>query len=177
MSEVDWIALGVAVTLFAALLGYRIGRRQVAVASEAHTLSATKAAVKLGTKVHIDKRQENPPGFPPFYYLMATIHNEGELPAKQVNGYWKLYSPTKSIKEQRIPFGADFLGSSPIQLESHRLDDGISGMSIDLNGIGAQNIRIDVDFELDYVGLTDEQTHHYGARYQYDHASRQMVRI
>jgi len=177
MSELDWIALGVAATLFAALVGYHIGRRQVAVASEAHTLSATKAAVKLGTEVHIDKRQENPPGFPPFYYLMATVYNEGELPAKQLKGHWKIYSTAKSVKDQLIPVSVDFLGASPLKLKSNRLDDGIQGMALDLSGSGAQNLRINADFELYYSEVSNEQVHPYSAHYQYDHANGQMVRI
>jgi hypothetical protein len=164
-----------------ALLGmfatYLFGFWQGRTSKRSFDLSVTRAVPKVGTSVKVYKRQENPPGFPAFYYMIATIYNEGELPAKQVKGHCKLHSATKSVKENNIPFEREFLGSSPCQLESHRIDDGISGMSVDLEAVSAKNIRLNVDIEFTYFGIPDDKQHRYAATYEYEHKSRQFVRI
>ncbi len=165
------------VSVVTALIGYALGYRQGKISQRALDLSIVKAAPKVGTTVRIDKRQENPPAFPPFYYLVATIYNEGELPAKQLKGHCKLHSPVKSVQERDIPFNREFLGSTPYELESFRLDSGISGTPIDIGASGGQNIRFNVDVEFEYFGIPDDAPQHYSAKYQYNNQRRQLERI
>ena len=129
-----WINL--IIGLLSLIVGYVFGYRQGKIAQAALDLSITKAIPKIGTAIKIDKRQENPSAFPPFYYLVVTIHNEGELPAHQLKGNCRLYSLTKGVKERNIPIERELLGASPYELESVRLEDGISGMTLNIGGPG-----------------------------------------
>ena len=159
------------------LLGaYAFGYWQGKTAQRTLDLNIIKATPKIGTSMRIDKRQENPNGFPPFYYLIATIDNEGELPAQQLQGYYRVYSETKCVKEHRIPIEREFLGSSaPSELELCRLEDGISGTTLNL-APDAANIRFNVDIEFHYLGVQNSASQKYCAHYEYDKESRQMKR-
>ena len=162
-------------TACASWLSYRLGYRQATIAKRSLDLSVSKAEPKIGTSVKLDQRQINPPAFPPFCYMVATIYNEGELAARNVKGHCRLHSSTKSVKEHDIPFERDFLGSAPLLLESHRLDNGISGMSIDLNTSG-QGLQFDVDIEFEYFGMSAHVPQRYSAKYRFDSKSRQMLK-
>ena len=152
LEDTTWFALGVAATLVSAFVAQHIGYIQISIMKQEHDLNVTKATPKIGTSVKIDKRQINPPAYPPFCFLVASIYNEGELPAKQVNGHCKLVSPTKAVKEYSIPISREFLGSSPCELEICRLENGISGMTVDIGGVEGQNIRFNVDIEFGSLG-------------------------
>jgi hypothetical protein len=157
-----------------ALVGYILGYRQGKTAQRALDLSVTKAVPKVSTRVRINKRQEESRAFPPSYYLIATIYNEGELPAKQLKGRCKLYSATNDIQEHDIPIETEFLGpSSPLELEAQR----IVGTTVDPGMRGDQNIRFNVDIEFEYLGIPDDKPQKYSARYAYDNQSRQLVRV
>lgn len=159
--------------VLALVTGYILGYWQGKTAQRALNLSVTKAVPKVGTRLKIDKRQENPAGFPPFYYLIATVYNEGELPAKQLKGHCKLYSPTNDVQERDIPFEREFLGSSPHELEAQK----IVGTTVDPGMRGEQEIRFNVDIEFEYLGIPDDQPQQYSAKYAYDNKSRQLIRI
>jgi hypothetical protein len=165
----------VAINVLCAAVGWCFGYWQGKTARSALNLNVRKAAPKIGTTAQINKRQVNPPAYPPFYYLVMTIYNEGELPAKQLNGHCKLLSPNKAVKECNIPISRDFLGSSPYEMEICRLEDGIGGSTIDIGGSQGQHVRFNVEFE--FFGISEEKPEPYSAKYEYDPKSRQLVRI
>src|SRR6266478_3262719 len=126
-----------ALAVLVAFLAYRVGYRQGKTAQRALDLNVSKAIPKIGTSVKIDKRQEQPPAFPPFYYLVATIYNEGELPAKQLKGQCKLFSPINDVKQHTIPIDREFLGSKQYELNPCRLE----GTTVEVGMDGRQDIR------------------------------------
>jgi hypothetical protein len=156
------IAVGVA---------YGVGYWQGRSAQKALDLSITKAIPKLGSDVKINKRQENSRAFPPFYYLVATIYNEGELPAKQLHGHCKLFSPENESQQRNIPINRDFLGSAPFELEAGRLD------ALFIDPDRPSDARFDVDIEFEYFGIPDDKPQRYTAKYRYDNKSGQMNKI
>jgi hypothetical protein len=165
------------VSIITGLGGFIIGYWRGRSAQRALDLSLTKAAPKIGTAIRIDKRQENPSTYPPFYYLVVAIYNEGGLPAKQVKGNCRVYSATKNVKERSVPIERDFLGiSSPSELELCRLEDGVSGMTVNLGGRGAENIRFNVDIDFSYFGIEDDTPEQYHAHYEYDYKNQQVRR-
>lgn len=167
----------IVVSIISLAVGYFLGYWQGKTAQKSYDLSLSKAIPKVGTSVKIDKRQENPGGFPPFCYLVLTIYNDGELPAKQVKGHCRIYSPAKSVEEVDIPFHRDFLGSSPYKLESQRLNNGIGAMPLDVTGTLGQNVRLNVDIDLEYLGIPDGKPQYYSAKYSYDKNSGTMLKV
>jgi len=168
------LIIGVIAIIAAVLVGYC----QWKTTQKSLVVTVKKAIPKVGTRVRIDERQKNPSGFPAFYYLILTIYNDGELPAKQLKGHCKLHSSTKSVQERDIPFQLDSLGpSSPYELEALWLLDGLSGAAIDLKGNGAENIGFNVDIEFECFGIPENVPQRYSAQYKYDPQSRQIVRI
>jgi hypothetical protein len=166
------VIIGAASLIVVYIFGYWQGRS----AQRSLDLSVIKATPKVGTAVRIDKRQENPPAFPAFYYLIATIYNEGELPAKQLKGYCRVYSATKGVTEHNIPIEREFLGTTPSELELCRLEDGISGSTLDIGTQAGKNIRFNVDIDFSYFGVEDDIPERYSAQYEYDNNGRQMKR-
>jgi hypothetical protein len=156
----EWAGLGVATTLGIIL----IARRQLRINRETLALAALKASPKIGTEIHIDKRQVNPSGFPPFYYLIVTLHNHGELPAKQVKGRCRLFSPTNPLQEHTIPIGFDLLGASPRKLAEYRLDD------VFIDPQRPQTARFNAEIEFDYLGREglEDKPEHCSIGYEYD---------
>jgi hypothetical protein len=135
-------------------------------------LNVIKATPKVGVTLILDKRQVNPPAFPPFFFLVARIYNEGDLSARQLNGKCRLFSPGNQIKEQTIPIAHDFLRGTPLNIESNRID-GIAGP---INReIQTVDVRVEIDF--DYIGIPDDKTQHYHANYKYDGQSNQFLKI
>jgi hypothetical protein len=167
------VLIGVVTFVIGSILGYWQGKS----AQRTLDLIVTKAVPKIGTTIRIDKRQENPSNYPPFYYLIATIYNEGELPAQQLKGYCRVYSSEKSVREQSIPIARELLGtSSPCELELGRLESGISGMALNLGADDGENARFNVDIQFNYSGIQNTPQH-YSANYEYDHKSRQIIKI
>src|ERR1700694_3364984 len=104
---------GVLITLFGIYIGQRVGLMQISIAHKEHDLNLLKSAPVIDTAVRIIERQINPaPAFAPFYYIVTTINNYGELAAQQLNGHWRLYSPDHSIQQHDIPIVRNALGSS-----------------------------------------------------------------
>lgn len=174
------ILAGLIITAVAALAGvggFFIGYRQGKIAQAALDLSLAKAVPKVGTTAEIGKRQENPSNFPPFYYVIVTLYNEGELPAQQLDGECRIYSVPKGVKERIIPIKREFLGVTPYQLESYRIESAFSGMTLNLGGQEGQSIRFNVDIEFEYVGSSNDPLNHYRAKYEYDPKTKQLVKI
>jgi hypothetical protein len=170
LTETEWVALGVAATLLTSYVAHRLGYIQIGLMRQANDLSVLKSVPKIETIFHIDKRYVNPSIFPPFYYLASTIHNHGELPAKQLKGYCKVFSPTNPAQQVTIPIGIEFLGTPPRKLSEYRLD----GTFIDSQR--PQAARFNVDVEFSYLGgLPKEQPQHYSAKYEYDSQNEQFV--
>jgi hypothetical protein len=155
--------LGMAGTYF---FGFWQGRTS----KRSFDLTVAKAMPKVGVTLTLDKRQVNPPAFPPFYFLITRIYNEGELPARQLNGKCRLFSPGNQIKEQTIPIAHDFLGGTPHNMQSNRID-GIDGPIR-----GDQSIDLQVEIDFDYVGIPDDKTQHYYSHYKYDKQSGQFLK-
>jgi len=158
-----------------ALLGmfatYLFGFWQGRTSKRTFDLSVTKAMPKVGVTLTLDKRQINPPAFPPFYFLIARIYNEGELPARQLNGKCRLFSPANQLKEQVIPIAHDFLGATPHNIQSNRVD-GIDGPIR-----GEQDIDMRVEIDFNYIGIPDDKTKSYNANYKYDKQSGQFLKV
>jgi len=155
-----------ALAVLVAFLAYRVGRRQ-------WNLGVAKAIPKVGTWVRIDKRQEQSTAFSPSYYMVATIYNEGELPAKQLKGHCKLFSPINEVKQHTIPIIREFLGSAPYELEPCRLE----GTTVDVGMDGRQDIRFNVDIEFEFFGIPDDKPQKYSAKHEWDNKNRQMIKI
>jgi hypothetical protein len=170
LTETEWVALGVAATLLTAYVAHRLGFIQIKLMREANALSTLKSIPKIETILHIDKRQVNPSSFAPFYCLVSTIHNHGELPAKQLKGYCKVFSPTNPSQQFTIPIDIELLGTPPRKLSEYRLD----GIFIDSQR--PQAARFNVDVEFSYLGgFPKEQSQHYSAKYEYDPQNEQFV--
>src|SRR5207249_613012 len=110
--------------------------------------------------------------FPPYFYLVATIYNEGELAARKLKGKCRLFSPINEISECNIPIYRDFLGAAPYELEAIR----IIGTTVSSALMGNTMISMCVEFDFEYFGLVDGKPVKYHAKYQYDHQNRQFVR-
>ena len=163
LSEAEWVGLGVAATLLGVYAAHRLGYIQIGLTREANALGILKSVPQIETIIGIDKRQEDPPGYPPFYYLIATIHNHGELPAKQLKGCCKVFSPANEAQQCTIPISIEVVGALPRELSRYRLD----GIFIDAQR--PQSARFNVEVEFDYLGgFPKEQPQHYNAKYEYD---------
>lgn len=169
--------ISVVVAVIFGTLGWRIGYTQGKIAQKALDLEFTKAIPKIGTTARIESRQENPPAYPAFYYLVVTIYNEGDLAARQLKGECRVYSATKSVKDREIPIDREFLGRGQYELERYRLTHGTSGMTVNLTGLEGENSRFNVDIEFKYSGISDGGPQQYKAQYTYDNKSRQLKKL
>jgi hypothetical protein len=174
LEPVEWFALGALATFVTALVAHRVGFIQITIMRQAHQLNIAKAMPKIGTSLTIDKRQEHSAAFGPSYYLIATIYNEGDLPAQQLKGHCKLFSPINEIKQQDIPIDRELVGrTSPYKLEERRIE----GTSVDAAFRSGQHIRINVDIEFDFLSIPDDRPQHYSAKYEYDNKGQQMIKV
>jgi hypothetical protein len=166
--------LGILVSLFGIYIAQSVGLLQVSLMKKEYDLNLRKSAPELDSTVRINSRQVNPaPVYNPFHYIVTSIHNHGDLPAKHLKGHWRMYSPDKSIQDSTIPIRRDALGSAPLEFSEIQL----IGPSIDdalKRGVGTVTINVDIEF--DYFGLSENQPQHYSARWQYDRNSKQMIR-
>jgi hypothetical protein len=163
-----WLVMIALVGMFGTyLFGFWQGRTS----KRTFDLTVAKALPKVGVILMLDKRQVNPPAFPPFYFLIARVYNEGELPARQLNGKCRLFSPANQLKEQAIPIAYDFLGATAHEIQSQRID-GVDGP---IRGEQSIDMRVEIDF--DYVGIPDNKTQHYHADYKYDNQSGQFLKV
>ena len=170
---VFWSVLGVLATLGAMYLASRVGWVQIRWMREAHTLNKLKATPKIGTYIRIAERFDNGANFPPSYYVITYIHNEGELPARKLKGYWNLFSPDQSVKAFKTPIEREFLASAPLELEPHRLE----GTTVWAAMKGEGKIRFNVDIDFVYFGFSENQQEHYNAQYHFDPQSKRVIRI
>ena len=162
------VMIGVLVTLFGIYIGQRTGLLEISIAKKALDLSLTKAAPKVGSMITVEERYDNGRDFPAFLYLITTIYNEGELPAGQLDGDWKLTS-SYGVPNRVIPIRRDFLGSVPYKFEAPRITQG---------GIPRENeFRFDVDIEFNYSVASQEQPGHYHAKYRYDYETKRMNKV
>jgi hypothetical protein len=99
---------GVGATLLmgivATLVAYKVGFRQARLMQEAHDLSVTRAETRIGCAVEVEDKQVVLPAgmYNPHIHLTAKIYNEGELPAEDINGEWKLLTnnPWRSVSSR-----------------------------------------------------------------------------
>jgi hypothetical protein len=174
LNELEWAGLGVVATLVVAFVAQRVGVIQIRWMREAHTLNVLKAAPKIGTTIKIEERRENGPAHSPFYYLRISIYNAGDLAAKQLNGHWKLSCTDTSINQCDVPIAIDFLGSAAHELEPYRLE----GVNLwrAMKGEPNHQLRFNVDIQLTYFGLSQNQPDPYIATYRFDQNSRKLIR-
>jgi len=174
MSGLLGALIGAVVALFGIYIAQSNGLLLYWVAKEEHDLNLRKAAPALDSSVRITERQINPVGYDPFYYIVITIYNHGDLAATQLNGHWRMYSPRQMIQEYNVPIRRDALGALPNEFEPYR----IIGPGIEAAiRRHAENVSINVDIEFDYFGFSPEEPQHYAAQWQYDHHNGQMIRI
>lgn len=164
--------IGATVVLFGIYIAQRTGYLQVSLMSKAHDLNLVKASPKIDADIRVELQLVNGPNYPPAIFLHTTIHNEGELAAKQLNGYWKL-SSTQDIKPHTIPIRRDFLGSTPYEFEPHGLR---TRGSVWVSPSKTYDVSFEVDIEFDYLALPDDKPEHYSAKYSYHAESGQMIR-
>ncbi len=156
------------VTLFGIYIAQQLGIIQISYQRRAHELNLTKSAPKIGSSIEIDQRYDNGRNYPASLYLITTIYNEGELPASQLNGNWKLTS-SYGVPNRIIPIQWDFLGSTPYKFEAPRIGE---------SGTAAHNQFVfEVDIEFDYSIATENEPQHYSAKYRYDYEHKRMNRI
>jgi len=118
--------IGALVMMFGIYIAQRNGYQLWAVATEEHNLNLRKAAPLIDSIVRIKERQVLPTSHRPFHYIVASIHNYGNLPAQQLSGYWRMYSPDKTINECTVPIQRDALGSTPYEAEQQLIGVGIA---------------------------------------------------
>jgi hypothetical protein len=174
INPVTWFAFGVAATLVTAYVMHRIGRIQISFLQRSHELNIVKATPKIGTILRIDERNPNGPAFPTFYFLIATIYNEGDLAAKSLKGNCRLFSPTNQVAERSVQVHRDFLGTT---LQYDLAACPIEGARVQFGMRGAEEIRFNFDIEFQYFGIPDDKPQQYTAKYEYDSKSHQMIRI
>jgi hypothetical protein len=136
-------------TAVAGWLAFALTWEQLRAANRQLALNVSMAAPKIGTIMKIDKRYENGPNFPASYYLVASIYNAGQLPAKKLSGKCTLFSSTNEIQERTIPVEREFLGSSPYDLERCEIIGSAFGAA--MRDHGAINFGVNVEF--DYLAL------------------------
>jgi hypothetical protein len=173
ISDSSWFAFGVAATLFAAFVANRNGRIQISLMRRGHDLNVKRARCKLGTHCRTELRFLNPirtdiQG----YVILTTIYNAGELAATNIEGKWNL-SCSENIYDRVTPFHIDSITKErPHELEPYQFLNRITTQAI-MSG----QFRINVDIDLEFMGLDDEESEKYHARYEYSHQQKQMIRI
>ncbi len=163
--------IGGLVTLLGIYIAQSNGFLLYWIAKKEHDLNLRKATPVLGSIVQMETRQVLPAAYRPFHYVVTTIHNNGDLPARNVQGEWRMYSPNNAIVELRVPIRRDVLGPE------YREEQQLVGSNIDEAVEHRRPIGINVDIDFDYTGISEGGTQHYSARYEYDHKLKQMVQI
>jgi hypothetical protein len=172
LDEASWVALGVAAALVGTLVLHKVGWIQISIMRKAHKLNVNLATPKIDAVVKIERR--TPTSTRPDvvrYFLLTTIHNEGQLAAAKINGNWNL-SCSDSGQDRVIPIARDYLGQGkPYDLEPQEL----GGYAI-TNAINSGHVRINVDINLNFVGLAPNKPEKYSTKYRYDPNLKEMVR-
>jgi hypothetical protein len=173
LNDTAWFALGVAATLVGAFVAHRIGRIQISFMRQAHDLTVKLAKCQIGSTCKIALRIHNVSGPDVSRYIVTTsIHNAGELAARDIKGKWDLSSSEQSYDCSR-PIRIDFVcKGAPYELESYTFHSEAITQAI-LSG----KAWIKVDIELEFSGLDGQTPERYSAKYDYSHQQKQMVRI
>jgi hypothetical protein len=161
------------VTLFGVFIAQRSGFQLFAVAKKEHDLNVRKASPIIGSVVKLAERQILNANYRPFHFIVTSICNYGDLPAQQLSGSWRLYSPDNCIKECNVPIQRDALGPTPYDTEEQLIGPNIDAVIKDQ----LHKVAIHVDIEFDYFGISQDRRQHYSASYQYDHNSRRMMQV
>jgi hypothetical protein len=175
MTEIVAALGGIVATLLAVFVAWKIGLIQISWMRQEHQLNVLRASPKIGTSLRIEERNINGPAYAPWYYLITSIYNEGELAASNLNGQWKLTSPNRSVIEGELPISREFLGPTPYQLEPFHIIGGTVVFAMEGNNKG-NTVTFKVDVEFDYTSMTNEQPQHYSAHYEFDHKYRKMIK-
>jgi hypothetical protein len=158
-------------TIIFAWVIYRLVFRRAGGESTAADPDVTKASPKIGTTMRIDQRQEDSAGAARSYYLVPVIQNQGELPARQLKGGCRVFSPVHKSQERIIPIRQENLGASPFELDGVRLD----GFLIEASRPHDALFHVAIDIE--YHGVSGDKPLRYSARYAFDQKSLQMIKV
>jgi hypothetical protein len=158
-------------TIILAWVIYRLVFRRAGGDSTAVAPAVTKASPKIATTMRIDQRQEDSAGAAPSFYLVPVIQNQGELPARQLKGRCRVFSPVHKSQERIIPIRQEILGASPFELDGVRLD----GFLIDASRPHDALFHAAIDIE--YRGISGDKPLRYSARYAFDQKSLQMIKV
>jgi hypothetical protein len=161
------------ITALAGWLAFVVTWEQLRAANRQLALNVSMAAPKIGTSMKIDKRYENGPNFPMSYYLMASIYNAGQFPAKKLNGKCTLLSATNEVQQRVIPIEWEFLG--PLSYDLERCS--IEGPTFSASMRNGTHVNFGVNIEFDYLALPDDKPQHYSEQYRYDSKSQQLLRV
>jgi hypothetical protein len=164
MHEIEWLGLGVAATLAAAGIAHWVGLFQITLMRRAHDLNVRLAMPKVGTHPRIVPKNVLGTNHAPFYYLVISIYNEGDLPAKDLNGRWTIYSPINEIKRREGLISREFLRACEYELEACQIE----GTTLHNAMMGGQGISINIDIEFDYFGISENEPQHYARKYEFD---------
>lgn len=164
-----WWAIPAAIALVWVI--YRIVFRRTGDAPEKVDPGAIKASPRIGTAMRIDRRQEPSASDAPSYYLVPVIHNQGELPAKDLKGRCRVFSPVHKSQERIIAIRQEILDASPLELDGGRLD----GFLIDANRPHDALFHVAIDIE--FRGVPGKKPQRYSARYAFDQKSLQMIKV
>jgi hypothetical protein len=154
-------------------IAQRSGFRLFAVAKKEHDLNLRKASPIVGSVVTLAERQILNANYRPFHFIVTSIYNYSDLPARQLCGNWRLHSPDNCVKECNVPIQRDALGPTPYDTEEQLIGPNIDAVIKD----GLHKVAIRVDIEFDYFGISQDRPQHYSASYQYDQNTRRMVQI
>lgn len=172
-----WALIGSLTTASVALFGIYVGSALDSFTSglpkSNMNLTFVKSSPVIDSVVRLISGQVNPGGYRPFQYVVTSIHNYGDLPARNLQGNCRIYSPAIAITQYDIPIRRDALGPSPYEFAEFQL----VGVRVDEIIQHGGEISIHVDIEFDYFGISEDQPKHYSAHHRYDPHSKQMVKI
>jgi hypothetical protein len=149
----------------------RASRRRAKLSVGTSDPGVKSAAAVIRTEMRIDRRQDGPSESPASYYLVAAIGNDGELPATQLKGRCRVFSPVHKSRERIITVHRESLGNSPLELDGGRLD----GFLIDADR--PQDALFHVEIEFEYVGAPGEKPKSYSAKYAYNQRNGQLIQV
>jgi hypothetical protein len=150
---------------------YRIVFRRTGGAPETVDPGVTKASARIGASMRIDQRQEPSASGTPSYYLVPVIRNQGELPAKDLKGRCRVFSPVHKSQERIIAIRQEILDVSPLELDGGRLD----GFLIDANRPHDALFHVAIDIE--FRGIPGNKPRRYSARFAFDQKSLQIIKV
>lgn len=175
MNGAEWTALGVAGTLLCAFVAHRVGLIQISLMTKVHELNVKLATPQIGTEIRIEDKAVAGWNYYPSYYLRTTIYNEGDLAALDLNGQWKLTSPTKSVAEVDFPIHRDSLRSE-FKLEPVLLSGPNELLGNAMRNICDTGLHFNVDIELSYRGIDVNKAQQYKAHYEFDPKNPRLLK-